>query len=378
MILYICYHNPFGTKGGGAMASHAYLRAFTEICDGNLDLVCSSELKDVVSNDIKCRNIYFAPDRTKYKKIASVFTGHMNRYVQMTRRLLYINNYDTVVFDQSNISGPLVKLANKLGLRTITIHHNYEKEYFSDNNKGLYKILFLRHVVKWEKIAYRNSTLNLFLTMQDLKTFSKVYGNNIGGKCAVIGAFEYGDYVEPRFYPRPNNQLTFAITGSLGNTQTTDAISYFFTELYLYMPVGCKIIVAGRNPSDKVVELCGEYKNVELIPNPNDMNEIVSQADIYICATRIGGGLKLRVMDGLKNGLPVITHSCSARGFDAFYNQPIFKVFNTPLEFKSHLLELVSLFRDGAIKKESVIAIYKDNFSYTAGVNRLKEIMKSL
>jgi glycosyltransferase involved in cell wall biosynthesis len=374
MILYICYHNPFGSKGGGVLASHAYLRAFCELFNGQLDLICASSVENEVSEDIKCHKIIYVDERSRKEKILSVFTGYMNRYVSFTKNWLkeHPNKYNYIVFDHSNISGTLVKTANSLGIKTITIHHNYEKEYFSDNNRGLYRLLFLHHVIKWERKAYRNSDLNLFLTKQDQSTFERVYGHQ-RGKSFVGGAFEYNNYSLPSVYPRSEKKLSFVITGSLSNYQTTDAITYFFSDLYGYLPLDCRVIIAGRNPSKKVLDLSNQHKNVIVIPNPEDMDEVVSQADIYICATRIGGGLKLRVMDGLKNGLPVITHVCSARGFDAFEDEPVFKKFNSPEEFDRGLTELIKLCQSGQYNKGRIQEIYRKHFSFDAGLKRLEQ-----
>ena len=379
MVLYICYHNPFGTRGGGSMASHAYLRAFCEIYNGQLDLICSSAVKDEVSKDIKCRDILFVNERSIKDKMLSIFTGYMNRYVSFTKNWLKRNHhqYDMVVFDHSNIAGTLVKMANNLGLKTVTIHHNYEKEYFRDNNHGLYRMLFLHHVIRLERIAYKESLLNLFLTKQDLHMFNDVYGIS-NGHSEVLGAFEYENYSIPEGCPKKDDDLTFIITGSLGNYQTEDAVSYFFKDLYGYLPADCRVIIAGRNPSRKVIECCQKHSNVKLIPNPDNMNDVISMATIYICPTRIGGGLKLRVMDGLKNGLPVITHVCSARGFDAFEKEQIFKSFSTPQEFKTGLSELIDLSKTGLYSKERVQNIYKKHFSFESGKDRLRQIVKGV
>jgi len=331
------------------------------------------------NTDIECKNVLYVPERSRIEKWKSVFTGYMNRYVPYTKKWLkeHPQKYDYVVFDHSNISGALVGHVKALGIKTITIHHNYEKEYFSDNNHGLYKLLFLHHVVRWERIAYRYSDLNLFLTRQDMAMFRRVYGLE-QGMSFVGGAFEYKNYSAPQVYSRLEKELTFVITGSLSNYQTTDAVGYFFSELYRYLPDDCRVIIAGRNPTKKVLDLCGMYKNVRVIPNPVDMDEVVSQADIYICATRIGGGLKLRVMDGLKNGIPVITHACSARGFDAFENEPVFKVFDSPKEFESGLKDLIALCESGNYGKERIKEIYRNHFSFESGLERLKQSLALL
>lgn len=375
-ILYICNHNPFATSGGGGMASHAFSKAFSDISEGCMDLVCSEDLKEGTVKDIKCNNIFFVPARNKYSKILSVFTGEMNRYTEYVKKLLINNsNYDWVVFDHSCIAGPLIKHVSSLGIRTITIHHNYEKEYFYDNNKGLYRSLFLRHVIKWERIAYQNSCINLFLTRSDQNKFAEVYGETVS-QCYSIGVFEYNNKECINIStPIRNTYLTFAISGSLCNYQTYDGISYFFRDLYTCLPSDCKIIIAGRSPKKEIIELCNKHKNVELVANPIDINEIIRKADVYLCPTKIGGGLKLRVMDGLKNGLPVITHVCSSRGFDCFEGSSSFMVFSTTSEFASCVKTMTNLISDRKIDNISIQKCYKNYFSYEAGLSRIKEII---
>lgn len=378
-ILYICYNNPFGNSGGGTMASHAYLRACCDVADGQLDLICSSALEGTYDGSMNIKKIYYAPDRSKLQRIMSPITGYMNRYVDYVKKILkkHKDLYEIIVFDHSSIAGTLVEYVNKLGLKTVTIHHNYEKEYFEDNYHGIYKAIFLPHVIRWEKLAYRYSSLNLFLTAQDMKTFFNVYGYS-NGVNNLIGAYEFYDYTDNSIMNvrSPELPLTFVITGSLCDYQTIDAIKYFFAELYCYLPIGCKVLIAGRNPDIVVQTLCSTHSNVELISNPTNMNSVLANADVYLCTTRLGGGLKLRVMDGLKNGLPVITHSCSSRGFDVFYGLNIFKVFSNPEEFRNSIIEIISDIDKGVMDRLAVKRIYKENFSYDAGLNRMRTIFK--
>ena len=62
------------------------------------------------------------------------------------------------------------------------------------------------------------------------------------------------------------------------------------------------MIIAGRNPAAILIEKCKCLPNVTLIPNPENMQDILMQGDVYICPTRLGGGLILRIMDGLRLG----------------------------------------------------------------------------
>lgn len=365
------------------MASHAYLRAFADIATGQLDLICAESVKSrhaALDSNIRLREVLYAPDRSRMAKYASVLTGYLNRYIPFVHKYLHDNHskYTTIVFDHSSIAGPLVKLAKSYGLKTITIHHNYEKEYYHDNHGKVDRILFLRHVVNCEKNAFLLSDLNLFLTEQDKLKFHEVYGNPTG-QSSVIGVFEFGDSKVAEIKESANNNgvLQLVITGSLCTTQGVDGIKYFFQDLYPHIPENVQIVIAGRNPTDEVIALCEFYKNVTLVPNPDNMVDIISNGDIYICPTRVGGGLKLRVMDGLKLGIPVITHQCSSRGYDMFHDSLYFKIFSNPLEFKNGLNEMIDLYSKNAISKKVVQEEYLFSFTYHCGLERLNAILNS-
>jgi len=375
-------HNPFGTIGGGNLASHAYLNAFSRLSNGLIDLICSDELKEErnhIESSLKIGKVFFVPKRFFFEKLLSVFSGRLNRYTAFSKQILKCqeNRYNYIVFDHNCIAGPLVDYAKKRKIKTITIHHNYEYEYYKDNTKGIWRFLFLHHVLNNEKKAYRNSDLNLFLTEQDLKTFQKVYVNSSGNNF-VLGSFEYAsNFFLPQIAQNKHKDfITLSITGSLCNFQTKDGIYYFFDKLYSCISSDCKIIISGRNPSDDVVRLCNSCANVELIRNPENMNEIIQQSDIYICPTKIGGGLKLRVMDGLRNGIPVLCHEKAARGFDFFYGLSFFKIYHDEKEFALYLNELVENVKNKNFSKNFIQKKYIECFSFESGLFRLRSIFE--
>ena len=369
-ILFITLHNPFDL-GGGSFASHAYLRAFSEVSGGNIDICIASHC---VPNDscIKYLNLFRVGKRSRLNRLMSVFTGELHRYTSFVKNLLRTcSDYDFCVFDTSYVGGTLVKYVKSKGVKTITIHHNYQPEYFVDNTPSLLKrALFFHHVVSNEKRSYLYSDYNLFLTKADLQKFKQEYGESKSIN-PILGVFEFANYKKASVPEIKNEFLTFAITGSLNTVQGIDGINYFFNELYHCLPINSKVLISGRNPSHEVIQLCSKHSNVELIPNPDDMSAVISLADVYICPTRIGGGLKLRVMDGLRLGLSVITHVCSARGYDMFLGSPFFHVFSTQQAFKDAIEEVASL----KFSKQKIIDLYAENFSYHAGLRRIKDVL---
>lgn len=374
-ILFICKDNPFGV-GGANYASRAFLRAFSDYSDGNIDVFLSSGI--VVDPEIKVNKYFFSSPKNKIKQLCSLISGSLHRHTDNVIKQLKDSDfdYDLCVFNNSKTSTGLIKLLKSKGIKIATIHHNVEPEYVRDNTPNILLRPFLLRVVrKAERTSYRLSDYNLFLTQQDMDSFHLLYGISNSVE-TVVGAFEFKKL--PAWSPKKtnNDSMVFAITGSLCTVQGVDGISFFFEKLYKHLPQDSKIIISGRNPTSTIINYCNRYNNVQLVPNPNDINDIINLADIYICPTRLGGGLKLRVMDGLRLGIPVISHTCSARGYDYFLSRGFLSVFNDEKGFVEALNTQITMLKDGLINRQMVREEYEQHFSYEAGYHRIKTVLK--
>ena len=110
---------------------------------------------------------------------------------------------------------------------------------------------------------------------------------------------------------------------------------------------------------------------IQLIPNPEDMSEIISKCRFFLCPTNVGGGLKLRVMDGLRQGLPVIAHKVSARGYDPFFDKDFFAVYDDLDSFVDGMKKLTQL--DYNIQlKQHIQEEYNKLFGFEQGTERMK------
>lgn len=368
-ILFITHHYLDGV-GGGTFASKAFVNAFAEIF---YDVTLLFPIKDQdrstdLSDSIRKKPVTY--NIPKWKKFIHMLSGKTHRYYAAFQEIITKETFDYVVFDNSCVSFGLIDLAHKYKAKVITIHHNYEYEYKRDSSNKLLKPLILYWVKRYERESLQKSDLNLTLTQQDKLLFQNNYhlsGDNI----KVLGCFEYKD----KNYHHINHSkpYSFVITGNLSAKQTKESLIPWLKEYY---PILQKIIpshqltIAGKKPSTEIKSLCKNLK-IELIDTPPSMDEILNNARYYICPTALGGGIKLRVMDGLSHGLPVITHKVSARGYDVFKDKFVFE-YNDTKSFLEALKRLIS----SKYKSNELLHEYKNIFSFKAGCNRLKEIIE--
>ena len=100
----------------------------------------------------------------------------------------------------------------------------------------------------------------------------------------------------------------------------------------------------------------------------------MAEAKYYICPTFLGSGKKMRVLDGLSHGLPVICHSVSARGYGSFVKSGAVLEYNDLESFRLALLKLKSLDLD----RKDTIRIYENDLAFDRGKERLANAMKTI
>lgn len=377
-VLFISNCDPFGI-GGGSFATRAYVKAFSEALGGDSYIFLPEEGSVKIDDSILVKQYIRVKKRSLLQKSFALITGDVQRYTDAAKTIIrrIPGEFTHVVCNGSMSSGAMIDFFHSKKIQVITIHHNFEHEYFKDNpTVGCFKSLFAHHISSLERKSYLCSDYNIFLTEDDQKTFERAYGASMGVN-KTLGVFEFNE-VTPLPAPKHteiDKELIVVITGQLFHEQSIDSILYFLNDLYQYLPKQSHVIISGKQPSPVLIEKCKSFPNIELIPNPDNMKDIIMQGDIYLCPTRQGGGLKLRIMDGLRLGIPVITHERSARGYDVFYNKNYFKTFANNSEFQNAVNYIVNQYKEGNIDKGSIYNDYVQNFSYQSGLQRVRKML---
>jgi hypothetical protein len=164
----------------------------------------------------------------------------------------------------------------------------------------------------------------------------------------------------------------YVITGNLSVKQTVDSLYPWIKDYYPILKavdVEAKIIIAGKDPQPKLYSLC-TGKDIEIIPSPKSMEPILKQANYYLCPTGLGSGIKLRIMDGLKAGLPILTQVASLRGYEKFADSAIYTY-----ESKDDFAEAVRRMKGCSTSTSDIQKQYLEIFSFKQGVKRLKELL---
>jgi len=376
-ILFVTRHDPFVRTGGG-LATKAFLNAFTTLYPDLVELVIADNCR--VNDSVSVCKIHKVKRRSFIMRFCSLLTGHLHRFTPFLKELIKRNDYSLCVLDGSVIGGDMVEILNGVGIKTITIHHNFEQEYHVDSKTiESFFGFFPYYIRRNERNAYLYSSLNLFLTQADYRKFLNYYGFP-QGISHVIGCFEpQSESYNCESVLVKNSKKVLVITGAMDAYQTVNSVMDYYGNYWsetLRILDDFLLILAGRNPSTKILETIGRKENVVIVPNPVNISEVVVKGDIFVCPVNIGGGLKLRLMDGLRNGLLILVHEVSARGYDMFLNEPWFKVYHDVASYAEGLMELNKLKQ--VEYSRQIRAKYNEYFSFEAGLSRLSDALADL
>jgi polysaccharide biosynthesis protein PslH len=109
-------------------------------------------------------------------------------------------------------------------------------------------------------------------------------------------------------------------TGTLDFRPNVDALSWFvkamWPELRGRFP-SLRLCIAGQRPAPGVQEL-GSVQGVEVIGPVNDMRQLFADASVYVLPMRIGGGVRLKLLEAWAMGVPCVTTTLGAEGVTGF------------------------------------------------------------
>ncbi|MEN2486561.1 glycosyltransferase [Flavobacterium sp. B11] len=120
------------------------------------------------------------------------------------------------------------------------------------------------------------------------------------------------------------------------NEHNTKAAKWFFDHVYPLLSKSLKIAVIG-----KITKFIDDYPNVEKISFIENLDDAYAQSKIAICPMLSGTGIKIKVIEALSLGLPVV---CNERGVDGLINKSNngCLVSNDPNEFANQINTLLT------------------------------------
>ncbi|HPG29280.1 MAG TPA: glycosyltransferase family 4 protein [bacterium] len=162
----------------------------------------------------------------------------------------------------------------------------------------------------------------------DLSDFNKSYKLEPGDKYFdLFGGFQ--------------NDFKLVYTGSFTHYPNTDAVIYFYHNIFLELKKkipNIKFFVVGKNPYPDLIKL-NEDKDVIVTGYVDDVRPYIYFSDVFITPLRIGGGSRLKILQAMGMAKCVVSTSVGAEGIDCENNKNVI-IADTESQWFDSLMKL--------------------------------------
>lgn len=118
---------------------------------------------------------------------------------------------------------------------------------------------------------------------------------------------------------------TIIFCGAMDYNPNVDALRWFFREMHGAILKGVpnlRVLIVGKDPIGEV-RAYGERTGVTITGGVPDVRPYYKRAWLQIVPLRIGGGTRLKIVESLGIGTPVVSTTIGAQGLDLKHNQDI-------------------------------------------------------
>lgn len=354
-VLFLSRWFPYPPDNGAKIRVYNLLRELANQCTIDLIAFTSEPVSEERITPLKqfCREIdtvlYRPFEQYRWKAMLGFFSPlprsvldtdnpQMHAAVQ---RALQNHSYDLVIASQVDLAQYARHIPGPKILEEIELASLYEQVKTEQN--PLNKV---RHRLMWRKwVRYVAATMRTFngCTVVSEPERKLVEGLLHQSGCikpvkVIANGVDLRRYQENFGAPEPG---TMIFSGALTYQANYDAMEFFLSEIYPLIQAKCpnaKLSISGRL-NGVPVERLPKPSRVVYTDYLEDIRPTIAQSWVSIVPLHIGGGTRLKILEALALGTPVVSTSKGAEGLELTPNQDIL-IADTPSEFASAVLRL--------------------------------------
>ncbi|MDD5431445.1 MAG: glycosyltransferase family 4 protein [Candidatus Omnitrophica bacterium] len=177
-----------------------------------------------------------------------------------------------------------------------------------------------------------------------------------------------------------NNSKKLVFSGGMSYFPNVEAMSYFLEDIFpkiLEKDPSVRLVIAGKNPSlelKKQVKIFGD--TVCLTGFLEDMRPIMYEASVFVVPIRAGSGTRLKILEAMAAGIPVISTSKGAEGLRVTNGENII-IADTAHEFVKYVLELVNNDELRCLLAKNARKLVEELYGWSSVTNNMQKVINN-
>ena len=368
-ILWLSHFAPYPPKGGASQRSYNMLKQLSKYADVSLlSLAPYSKIASFFNNyeagmeEIEhelgkyCDEIRLIPHGRHKRQTAKTLNAlkslvrndpydvvclESKELETSLTKALAENNYDAIHLDTIGL-WPYV--AN-LDIPLILNHHNIESQMLqrraSKTSWPLSQYIRSQEskLQKLEIQAGAKARINVTCSRDDGQRLSEIGIDNVA---EIPNGVDLSYFSRRQNYQATESGIDLIFAGGLEWYPNRDAMIFFAKKVWPQLkakPQAATMTVVGRGSIPLLNNIAATDSSFKVAGFVPDVRTYLEQASIYVCPIRDGGGTKLKVLDALGMGIPLIAHPIACEGINVRNGEHVIFA-ETPKQFCDAILSL--------------------------------------
>ena len=368
-ILWLSHFAPYPPKGGASQRSYNMLKQLSKYADVSLlSLAPYSKIASFFNNyeagmeEIEhelgkyCDEIRLIPHGRHKRQTAKTLNAlkslvrndpydvvclESKELETSLTKALAENNYDAIHLDTIGL-WPYVA---SLDIPLILNHHNIESQMLqrraSKTSWPLSQYIRSQEskLQKLEIQAGAKARINVTCSRDDGQRLSEIGIDNVA---EIPNGVDLSYFSRRQNYQATESGIDLIFAGGLEWYPNRDAMIFFAKKVWPQLKAKAQaatMTVVGRGSIPLLNDIAATDSSFKVAGFVPDVRTYLEQASIYVCPIRDGGGTKLKVLDALGMGIPLIAHPIACEGINVRNGEHVIFA-ETPKQFCDAILSL--------------------------------------
>jgi glycosyltransferase involved in cell wall biosynthesis len=257
----------------------------------------------------------------------------------------FSDTYDIVFLEGHFVTSILSNPNLQAPIKILRIQNNeavYFKELAQSVKIGPRKLFFLLESLKFSRMETRLSD-----KVKNMMYISKdEYEENISRFPDTNYVFLPPSMASDKFKRVPLESKNVIFIGSLFMANNQEAIQWYIQNVHPLLEgiEDYKFIIAGNSRGVKqewLLKIIRDIENIKFIDTPEDLEPLYRESSVCANSMLHGAGVKLKTIEAIQNGLPVVSTTIGNQGTGLEHNKDIL-VTDVPKQFAEYIKELLS------------------------------------
>jgi glycosyltransferase involved in cell wall biosynthesis len=398
-VLYVCQFPPSPPRFGAQVRMHGLMTALAERHD--VWAVCCAE-PDMIRESRRameeyCRGVDIVPDAIsastlrkrllQLRSLASTGTFERHLFTTPALRRAIEAALSARRFDVVNVEGPFVAHQRfrrappgapppRLVLDEHNVEYDVHRQTVEAGGGGVLRRAY--NAVNWRKMRREEEGLWRrvdAITVTSASDLARVRAAHPDARVAVVPNGVDAERYRPRAGPPRSDGRTVLFFGALDYYPNSEGLLSFLDEVWpslVETHPGARMRILGRRPPPALLARQGPA--IEVAGFVEDLRPSLAEAAVVVVPLRLGGGTRLKILEAMAMGKPIVSTSLGAEGLDATHGRELL-LADDPARFAAEVRRVLDDPALAARLGKAARAFVERRFSWRASARALERCL---